>query len=85
MAITMGLRQVILKKPMQIFHIEHKNSWVTLSPEDKLSIFVEKPWLPYEVIQEIRRYMFKNKKPLVLNDEDWGLANMDLQEHVFSS
>ncbi len=83
MAITMGLRQVILKKPMQIFHIEHENSWVTLSPEEKLSIFVKKPWLPSEVIQEIRRYMFGNKKPLVLNDEDWGLASVDLQEHVF--
>ena len=85
MAIAMGLRQVILKKPLQIFHIEHENSWVTLSPEKKLSFFVEKPWIPLEVLKGIRRHMFKNKKPLDLNDEDWGLASMDLQEHIFIS
>ncbi len=85
MADFMGLRQVILKSPMQIFHMEHKNSWANLSPEEKLSIFVEKPWLPFDVVKEIRGYMFKNKEQLVLNDEDWGLAKEDLQEHVFGN
>ncbi len=56
-AIYSGMRQVILKDPLKLYHIEHPRTPAPSSPH------------MLQVLDAMRRL----RKPIVLNDEDWGM------------
>lgn len=68
-AASYGLRQVILRQPMRLYHQEHDRSIHRMLPKTDW-----RPW--YHRFLEC----IKSQQPMVVNDEAWGLANEDLKE-----
>lgn len=85
MALFSGLKEVVLKDPMRVYHIEHGMAWAMLSPEQKVSRFMEVPWIDWGVVTDIVARMLQEKRIPVLNQEDWGLGKMDLPESHYGS
>ncbi|MFB0552155.1 MAG: glycosyltransferase [Phycisphaerae bacterium] len=85
MAYVSGLHQVILSKPMRIYHIEHDMSWA-VSDEDKQKLATERyPSLDYqkEYLVWCQR-MIEAGRPITNNDENWGYAQTEFKEYVIS-
>jgi hypothetical protein len=80
MAVASGIREQILKSPQKLFHLEHENSWVVMSPEARLRTFATKPWLDVSLLNEIWKNMYITKQPVKFNDESWGLADRSFEE-----
>ena len=85
MAVSSGLREVVLRPPMKIFHLEHGKSWVAMSCEDRLRTFAVKPWIDIWLLEEIRWEMEQSKAPIRYNTDQWGLGQVELEEHVLGS
>jgi len=77
-----GLKEVVLPDPMRIYHIEHSSGW---TPEGERKM-VERlrrmriPMLGFTEFQLWATQMQRNKRPMVLADENWGLASYNLHE-----
>lgn len=80
MAVAAGIRERILRAPARLFHIEHENSWVVMTPAQRLKTFAAKPWMDIGLLQEIWEVMYKSQQPVLFNDENWGLADWTLDE-----
>lgn len=75
-AAAVGLKQIIIPPPCRIYHIEHDLGWAkTQDPiHVRPSLDYNKDYLP--LCEKIRA----TRQPLPINDENWGLANMALDE-----
>jgi hypothetical protein len=82
MAYQHGLREKILRDPMRIYHIEHSSGW---TPEgerrmtERLQV-MRIPMLDFSEFQLWVAQMERDKRPMVLAGEDWGLASHSLRE-----
>ena len=82
MAYQNGLREKVLPDPMRIYHIEHSYGW---TPEGERKM-VERlrrmriPMLDFAEFQLWATQMQRDKRPVVLADENWGLASYNLHE-----
>ena len=81
-----GIKEVVLDAP--IYHIDHDSGW-TLEVEKDRSLYkrLEKNKVPVMSIKELDKWiatMHRNKSPIIYNNEDWGLANVDLKETVIN-
>jgi hypothetical protein len=85
MAVVSGLHERILRPPCMMFHIEHGRSWVVMTPEDRLRTFALKPWLDISLLGEVWSEAYRTTRPIVFNDERWGLADWNLEEVVVLS
>ena len=65
--------------------MEHQNSWVVLTPEERLKTFSKKPWIDIGLLGEIWLGMYRSRHSLAFNDEHWGLAEWSLDETVILS
>ena len=87
MAYQHGLKEVVLPDPMCIYHIEHSSGW---TPEGERKM-VERlrrmriPMLNFAEFQLWATQMQRNKRPMVLADENWGLASYNLHEIAIDS
>jgi hypothetical protein len=77
-----GAREVILRDPMRIYHVEHGLGW---TPEGQVALFerLDKlgiPCLDYADVIRWARDMKRFDRPMIFNREDWGLAAADLAE-----
>jgi len=70
-AASLPLKQVVMNRPMCIYHQEHDRS-----AHDERPLTEFRPWK--ERVQEA----LSSGNPLIYNDEDWGLAGEELEEHV---
>jgi hypothetical protein len=75
-AAVAGLRQVILRDPCRVYHMEHDLGWAVIQNtiKERPSLDYDKDYLP------LCKRMLDTKKPLDVNPENWGLADHDLQE-----
>jgi len=73
MARSMGLKQVILRSPMRIYHQDHDTAEMA-----------RRPSTDYERYWEDTRRMLKTKRPVILNDANWGLGNEELSDDTIS-
>ncbi len=80
MAVASGAVEQVLGSPRRIYHMEHENSWVVLSPEERLRIFAKKPWIDMALLTDIWNNMRYTGQPIVYNDDKWGLADQPLDE-----
>jgi hypothetical protein len=78
-----GLREVVLRDPMRIYHIEHGlgSGW---SPEGEKKLYDRITsrgidWIGKEQVLEHARRMYE-RGPIVQNGEDWGFGREALQE-----
>ena len=78
-----GVREQILAPPMQIYHIEHSAD-CSSKPEGDGALMAradsEIPQLPYSEYREIAIRMRRECRPIVLNQDNWGLQDHGLRE-----
>ncbi len=79
-----GAREVILEDPMRIYHIEHGtgSGW---TPEGQARLFQRLktagiPWLDNQEVLRWAAQMNRLNSPFIFNHDDWGMANLDLEE-----
>jgi hypothetical protein len=85
MAVASGLREHVLRPPAKIFHMEHHNSWVVMTPDQRLKTFTVKPWIDIGLLSELWRNMYSSSRPIQFNPENWGLADWPLKEVTIQS
>lgn len=73
MAASMGLRQVIMGHPRRLYHQEHDRT------EHR-----ERPLSDYQQYRQQSIAMLQTGKPLVFNDENWGLRAEKLRERTIA-
>ena len=81
-----GIEEEILSNDMRVYHIEHSSGW---TPEVERSQVIDKrlsslgvPKLSLEQLDAIVRLMHQLGKPILFNDENWGLSQHALPETV---
>lgn len=85
MAVASGVQEQILRPPRVMFHMEHERSWVVMTPEDRLRTFALKPWIDIGLLGDLWEEAYVRRRPIVLNDEGWGLAGSTLDEVIVLS
>lgn len=73
LAASSGLRQVILKEPLRIYHQEHDRSESGGRPKTDRELYSRRG-----------RMMLKSKAPEIINGESWGFAGEKLSEYALS-
>lgn len=68
MALALGLKQIILKYPLVVYHQQHQR------------VGEDRPGADLITRKKQYRKMLKDKKPWIPNQEDWGLALDNLPE-----
>jgi hypothetical protein len=83
-----GIKEKILRDPLRIYHMEHAGGW---SPEIQkagiLDQHLERAGIPKVSDGQLDAWaleMQAQRKPLIFNDKNWGLADDDLHETVIS-
>jgi len=78
---AIGLKQVVLKEPLRIYHIEHETGWAKTQ-----TTITERPSLDYfgQYIP-LCKEILHNKQPIDYNKSLWGLADEKLEECVISN
>ena len=85
MAVAAGMQERILRSSAKIFHIEHQNSWVVLSPDQRLKTFTMKPWIDNGLLNELWDAMYRTHRPIKFNLDEWGLSQCVFDEvHILS-
>lgn len=79
-----GIREIVLSKPCQVFHIDHSAGWSPQTERDQ-SLWkrldkVGIPTLSREQFMGLARRMSREHQPVIFNDENWGLAREDLAQ-----
>lgn len=79
-----GFKEKVLKDPMRIYHLEHTAGW---TPEIERSKTLKKhletqgiPQLTNAQFDAWAVQMRRESKPIIFNDENWGLADVQLPE-----
>jgi hypothetical protein len=85
MSVAAGLREQVLDMPCAMFHIEHGRSWVVMTPEERLRTFALKPWIDTGLLSDLWEDAYTARRPVVFNDEQWGLADWSLREVLLLS
>lgn len=73
LAASLGLKQVLLKSPIRIYHQEHDRS-----------AHAQRPSTDYQKYLEDGFRMLEQHRPEIYNDEHWGLGNEQLPEYRVS-
>lgn len=83
-----GLRELILKEPFRIYHIEHAtgSGWTPAGQTELYERITAKgvPWLDNNQVLSWARNMNEFNCPMIFNLDNWGLADEDLPEVVIT-
>lgn len=85
MSVASGLRERVLTPPCAMFHMEHERSWVVMTPEERLRTFALKPWIDIGLLSDLWEDAYTERRPILFNDEQWGLADWNLGEVLLLS
>jgi hypothetical protein len=84
-----GIKEIILDDPMRMYHIEHTSGW---TPETERTQILNKrlallkvPQLSSEQFDAVVKLMHQLNKPLIFNDENWGMVAASLPETTVTS
>lgn len=72
-AVSMGLRQIQLPPSLRMYHLDHERTWPHSPDADTV----------YAQWARDTRGMLSSKKPMISNDENWGLAELELTEYSY--
>ena len=71
LAASLGLRQVVLKNPLRIYHQEHSRFG-----------YPQYPSADYQQLLSSGKRMLEAGKPEIINDEKWGCGDEQLSEYL---
>jgi hypothetical protein len=84
-----GIEEIILDDPIRMYHIEHTSGW---TPETERTQILNKrlallkvPQLSSEQFDALAKLMHQLNKPLIFNDENWGMIEHCLPETIVTS
>ncbi|PZV12596.1 MAG: hypothetical protein DCF22_12080 [Leptolyngbya sp.] len=84
-----GIKEVILDDLMRMYHIEHTSGW---TPETERTQILNKrlaslkvPQLSGEQFDAVVQLMHQLNKPLIFNDENWGMVAASLPDMIVTS
>jgi hypothetical protein len=82
MAHYLGIREKFLHHP--IYHLDHSGGW---APEKENELFTKMkskgiPVMNYSELLNWERKMNRTLKPIIFNNENWGLADKNLHETI---
>ena len=84
-----GIKEIILDDPIRMYHIEHTSGW---TPETERTQILNKrlallkvPQLSSEQFDAVVQLMHQLNKPLIFNDESWGMVAASLPETTATS
>ena len=84
-----GIKEIILDDPIRMYHIEHSSGW---TPETERTQILNKrlaslkvPQLSGEQLDAVVQLMHQLNKPLIFNDESWGMVAESLPETTIAS
>ncbi len=82
-----GNKELVLKSPMEIYHIEHSYgpSW-SFAKVQNIFRRLDREKIPYLKNRDLRGYLNKmgrSNKPIIFNTPNWGLAGLRLKETKF--
>lgn len=80
MAYNYGLHEMVLQDPMRIYHLEHALSWTQEGEVRERLKRLGVPILEWEQYERWFVRMYYAKRPMIFNDETWGLASQSLPE-----
>jgi hypothetical protein len=83
-AASLGYRQHVFPPDACTYHIDHPAGWEALSPLEKIRFLEQRPALDYSLVHEVGLYALKIGKVLNLNPENWGCADLELEEWTFA-
>jgi hypothetical protein len=77
-----GIREVILKDPMRVFHIDHAAIWTPDSEEERSerAAKIGVTLIRYLDLMRYFHYMRRFNAPLIFTTESWGLRDAVLPE-----
>jgi hypothetical protein len=84
-AAALGYRQHVFPPQACTYHIDHPLGWEALSPLEKVKFLADRPALDYGLVQEVALDALEKREPLNLNPPNWGYADLELEEMVFSA
>lgn len=82
-ASALGKKQVILPYTAPIYHIYHEDGWASDNPIRTIIFLQNKPSLDYSIVHQAGMQLVKDKKHWDLNKPNWGMVDIDLEQHVF--
>lgn len=82
---ALGKTQEILPKDACIYHIYHEDGWESDDPIKTIKFLENKPSLDYSIVFRGGMQLIAHGKSWNLNEENWGMKNVDLPEYVFSA
>ncbi|MGI0073093.1 MAG: hypothetical protein ACREA3_04720 [Nitrosotalea sp.] len=82
MAYQYGLREKVFKDPMRMYHMGHSSGWTPEQQENLFKRFRDKgiPVLSFPEYESLATKMHREKRPLLVNKDDWGLGSENLPE-----
>jgi hypothetical protein len=79
-AAAIGIMEEVLPPDHCSYHVEHHMGWMSISIMEKIKLMQDRPFLDYSTYCEAVRWMWMNRKPLTINDENWGCIKDALLE-----
>ncbi len=80
---ALGYDQVVLPQDKCTYHIYHKTGWESMSPVEKISFWVERPGIGWDVVCDSGKYILEKGRRFNINQPDWGYANHELEEITY--
>jgi hypothetical protein len=81
-AAAAGIKPVTFPAQQCTYHISHKGGWEFQTKKEKLLFYVNKPVLDWWAVYELGMELLKNKESYNINAENWGLADVALNEII---
>lgn len=78
MAASIGLKQIVLEPRACVYHVMHEFQWNRMNETQRL---IYRANIDYGVYRDCCLQMLRNRKPLLVNDLNWGLGNEILREY----
>lgn len=82
-AAALGYKQHVFPLEACTYHIDHPSGWEALSPFEKVRFLEQRPALDYSLLQDVGLHAMRTGQPYGLNPDNWGFADLDLDEHTF--
>lgn len=81
-ALALEIEQHIFASKACIYHISHSSGWELQDPKEKLFWDIRQPKLDWSTADRFGRHIVEHELQYV-NNEDWGLADHDLEEYTY--
>jgi hypothetical protein len=80
-AVAQDIQQIILPPAYCSYHVSHEDGWEQGDPVRKLLKDIERPMIQWNTMERLGNMLINKELELDLNKENWGLADVHLEEY----